>query len=98
FADVVKHAALARILVHLCGKPAPFRVIDTHAGAGRYDLFGPEAMRGAEWHDGIGRVIAAPFDAAVQPLLAPYLAIVAACNPAGRLNVYPGSPAIVRSF
>jgi 23S rRNA (adenine2030-N6)-methyltransferase len=98
FADVVKHAVLVRILVHLCGKPAPFRVIDTHAGAGRYDLFGPEALRGSEWRDGIGRVVAADLDPAVGPLLAPYLAIVAACNPTGRLAVYPGSPAIVRSF
>ena len=98
FADVVKHATLVRILVHLCGKPAPFRVIDTHAGGGRYDLFGPEAMRGAEWRDGIGRVYGAPLDPAVQPLLAPYLAIVTACNPTDRLGVYPGSPAIVRSF
>jgi 23S rRNA (adenine2030-N6)-methyltransferase len=34
FADVVKHAVLARILVHLREKPQAFRVIDTHAGAG----------------------------------------------------------------
>ena len=39
FADVVKHAVLARILVHLKAKPAAFRVIDTHAGAGHYGVF-----------------------------------------------------------
>jgi len=39
-ADVVKHAVLTRILVHLRNKPAAFRVIDTHAGAGLYDLRG----------------------------------------------------------
>ena len=48
-ADVVKHAVLARILVHLKNKPAAFRVIDTHAGAGLYDLRGPEATRSPEW-------------------------------------------------
>jgi 23S rRNA (adenine2030-N6)-methyltransferase len=48
FADVVKHAVLMRILVHLRGKPAAFRVIDTHAGAGLYDLAGPEASRSLE--------------------------------------------------
>jgi 23S rRNA (adenine2030-N6)-methyltransferase len=96
FADVVKHAVLARILVHLAAKPAPYRVIDTHAGAGRYDLAGPEALRGGEWHDGIGRVRDAAFDAPVRLLLAPYLDAVAACNPPGRLAVYPGSPAIVQ--
>jgi 23S rRNA (adenine2030-N6)-methyltransferase len=35
FADVVKHALLCRVLVHLREKPAAFRIIDTHAGAGR---------------------------------------------------------------
>jgi 23S rRNA (adenine2030-N6)-methyltransferase len=41
FADVHKHAVLAWILTYLRAKPAPFRVIDTHAGAGRYDPFFP---------------------------------------------------------
>ena len=41
---------------YLRGKPAAFRVIDTHAGAGLYDLTGAEASRGGEWHDGIERV------------------------------------------
>ena len=45
FADVIKHAVLARILVHLRDKPQPFRVIDTHAGAGLYDLAGSDASR-----------------------------------------------------
>jgi len=33
FADVVKHAILSRILVYLGRKAAPFRFVDTHAGA-----------------------------------------------------------------
>ncbi len=48
FADVHKHSVLARILVHLGQKPAAFRVIDTHAGAGRYDQSGPEPSRSGE--------------------------------------------------
>ena len=56
FADVVKHAMLCRVLSHLREKPAAFRVIDTHAGAGRYDLAGPEAGKTQEWRDGIGRL------------------------------------------
>ena len=56
FADVVKHAVLCRVLVHLREKPAAFRVIDTHAGAGRYDLAGPEAGKTQEWRDGIDRL------------------------------------------
>src|SRR5262249_17637432 len=59
FADVVKHAVLVRILLHLREKPAAYRVIDTHAGAGRYDLAGAEASRAGEWRAGIGRLLGA---------------------------------------
>jgi 23S rRNA (adenine2030-N6)-methyltransferase len=59
FADVLKHAVLVRILVHLRAKPAAFRVIDTHAGAGLYDLAGPEAARSGEWREGIDRLLGA---------------------------------------
>ena len=98
FADVLKHAVLARILVYLRAKPAAFRVIDTHAGAGRYDLSGPEASRGGEWPDGIGRLLGAAIGEEARALLAPYLDAVAACNGDGRLAVYPGSPALVRTL
>jgi 23S rRNA (adenine2030-N6)-methyltransferase len=98
FADVHKHVVLTRILDYLCGKPAPFRVIDSHAGAGRYDLAGPEAIRGGEWHNGIGRVFGADFPAPVRALLGPYLDIVAALNPDAVLRLYPGSPLIAAAF
>ena len=98
FADVVKHAVLTRILVHLRAKPAPFRVIDTHAGAGRYDLAGPEAGRSLEWRDGIHRLLSEPIGEGARALLAPYLDAVAALNGAGRLTTYPGSPALARAF
>src|SRR5262245_36502952 len=80
FADVVKHATLARILTHLLAKPAAFRVIDTHAGAGLYDLRGEEASRSGEWHAGIERLLSAPIAPAVHALLKPYLDVVAALN------------------
>jgi 23S rRNA (adenine2030-N6)-methyltransferase len=95
FADVVKHAVLARIVVHLKEKPAAFRVIDTHAGAGLYDLAGPEASRTAEWREGIGRLVAAELAVAARDLLAPYLDAVAAFNTGGALKLYPGSPALM---
>ena len=44
FADVVKHIVLVRILIYLQDKPAAFRVIDTHAGAGIYDLTGERSQ------------------------------------------------------
>lgn len=98
FADVFKHAVLCRILNYLRTKEAPFRVIDTHAGAGLYDLTSAEARRGAEWHDGIGRLMAAELSAPVAALLSPYLDVIGALNERGRLKIYPGSPAIARAW
>ena len=98
FADVVKHAVLVRILLHLRSKPAAFRVIDTHAGAGLYDLAGPEASRSLEWRAGIGRLLTLPIGAGARALLAPYLDVVASFNNAGRPTTYPGSPALARAF
>src|SRR4029077_11385270 len=98
FADVFKHAILCRVLVHLREKPAAFRVIDTHAGAGIYDLSGSEAGRTGEWRDGINRLTSATLDTPVRELLAPYLDAIAAFNPKDRHTSYPGSPALVRSL
>jgi 23S rRNA (adenine2030-N6)-methyltransferase len=98
FADVLKHVTLTRILVHLCRKPAAFRVIDTHAGAGLYDLAGIEASRSEEWRAGIGRLRAASLASPVATLLAPYLDAVAALNAPGALTAYPGSPALAQAF
>jgi 23S rRNA (adenine2030-N6)-methyltransferase len=98
FADVIKHIVLVRILVHLQDKPAAFRVIDSHAGAGRYDLTSDEAQRGGEWLTGIARVTQARFSQTTLPLLAPYLDIVRAFNPQTELTAYPGSPLIIRAL
>lgn len=98
FADVLKHVVLSRILVHLRDKPGAFRVIDTHAGAGRYDLSSNEAIRGGEWQDGIGRLIDAPLPKPAAELLAPYLDVIRALNPSGQLRSYPGSPVLAQHF
>lgn len=96
FADVVKHTILTRIIDYLMRKDAAFRVIDTHAGVGIYDLYGDMAERTGEWRDGIGRVMAADLPLPVAELLAPYLAAIRAQNPDGNLRYYPGSPFITR--
>src|SRR5215475_12872372 len=98
FADVIKHIVLARILTYLQDKPAAFRVIDTHGGAGRYDLESDEARRGAEWLTGIARIMQARFSEAALPLITPYLDIVRAFNPTNVLKTYPGSPLIARAL
>src|SRR5205085_8840013 len=93
-----KHIVLVRILSHLQDKPAAFRVIDSHAGAGRYDLESDEARRGGEWRTGIARIMQARFSQTVLPLLKPYLDIVRAFNPPRELKTYPGSPLIARAM
>jgi len=97
FADVVKHAVLSRIVAHLKEKPAAFRVIDTHAGAGLYDLASPEASRTNEWRDGIVKLAAAHLASETRDLFTPYLDAIAAFN-AGPLKVYPGSPALLQHW
>lgn len=97
-ADVMKHAALARILAYLGRKDAPFRVLDTHAGAGFYDLAGADAQRTLEADTGIEAVLAAadagtlPEKAA--PLLAPYLDTIRQMRAESGRRLYPGSPAL----
>ena len=98
FADVIKHIVLVRMLIYLQEKPAAFRVIDTHAGAGVYDLTGAEASRGGEWLTGIARIMQARFSETTMPLMKPYLDIVRAFNPQGTLKTYPGSPLIARAL
>lgn len=93
FADVMKHAVLALAVTHLRAKPAAFRLLDTHAGIGRYDLSADEAQRTGEYRDGIGRLFGRPCP---HPALAPYLDAVQALNPDGVLRVYPGSPLLMR--
>jgi 23S rRNA (adenine2030-N6)-methyltransferase len=96
FADVMKHIVLVRLIAYLKLKPGAFRVIDTHAGVGRYSLTGDEARRSPEWMKGIGRLLKAELPQRAQALIQPYLDVIAAENPNGTLARYPGSPLIAR--
>ncbi len=98
FADVVKHLILVRILDYLKRKPAAFRVLDTHAGVGLYDLAGDQAERTGEWLAGIARLVQTGLPPAAAELARPYLDSVKAQNPDGQLRFYPGSPLITRSL
>src|SRR5436309_3022012 len=75
----------------------PVRVQRPGTVAGRR---GPRsaAQRSGEWRDGIARLAGASLRAPARVILAPYLDAVAACNPAGRLIIYPGSPWLARAL
>lgn len=96
FADVLKHAVLALVIEHLKQKPAAFRVVDTHAGAGLYDLSSEEAQKTGEWRDGIGRLLDAKLPDDIADILTPYLKAVRAGEPPGAITHYPGSPVLAR--
>jgi 23S rRNA (adenine2030-N6)-methyltransferase len=96
FADVVKHVVLSRIVDYLKRKDAPFRVIDTHAGIGLYDLSSDEASKTGEWRSGIGRLAGKAFPPEIAALLGPYLGAVGMNEGAGDIKSYPGSPLIAR--
>ncbi|MBU3887689.1 23S rRNA (adenine(2030)-N(6))-methyltransferase RlmJ [Methylosinus sporium] len=99
FADVFKHALLTRLLLYLTRKETPFRVIDTHAGEGAYDLCADAAERTGEWRGGIARLAdLSGADARSRELLAPYLDIVGPLGADGRPALYPGSPLIATHF
>jgi 23S rRNA (adenine2030-N6)-methyltransferase len=97
FADVMKHALLVRIIAYLQRKETAFRVIDTHAGIGLYDLAASEAGRTGEWASGIGRLDRA-FSPEVEEVLAPYRTVVAEVRARQGESAYPGSPAILREI
>jgi 23S rRNA (adenine2030-N6)-methyltransferase len=86
FADCFKHALVIALLDSLAAKPTPYFVLDTHAGAGWYDLDAEPSRRTGEADAGIRRLLRSP-----SPLLARYLELVM------RLGLYPGSPALVRA-
>ncbi len=90
FADVAKHALLAQCL-KLMGEE-PLRIVDTHAGAGVYDLTGAAARKSGEAEQGIVR-LAGKENAPVE--FAPLLKALRDLNPGGGTRVYPGSPALI---
>jgi 23S rRNA (adenine2030-N6)-methyltransferase len=92
--DVVKHGVLTLAIGHLCGKDAPFCVLDSHAGIGAYDFCDPRALKTGEAKEGILKLLDAPR----LPELQSYYEVLKKLNPGwdGRssegFRYYPGSP------
>jgi 23S rRNA (adenine2030-N6)-methyltransferase len=91
FADLVKHAALTRLLARLTVSPEPLLIVDTHAGAGLYDLGEPGQARSKEAEAGVARLAGLDLPLEFDGLAA----AVRARNPQGGVRLYPGSPALV---
>ena len=88
-ADLMKHDALARLIVALTGKPRPITYMETHAGRGLYDLAAPEARKTGEAAAGI---------LAAGPPPGPYAEALAKVRAAHGPMAYPGSPLIAQTL
>ena len=92
-ADVLKHIVLTLVLRHMNAKPKAYRLIDTHAGAGGYSLLGDHARKKREFDHGIARLLERD---GWPPAVADYVDLVKQFNGGGRIEQYPGSPALAR--
>ncbi len=94
-ADVLKHAVLAQVLLHMNQKEKGWRYVDTHAGAGGYSLQGDYAKKRGEFELGIAKLWGrSGLPAPLQTLLG----IVTEFNAGKGLIQYPGSPAIAQAL
>jgi 23S rRNA (adenine2030-N6)-methyltransferase len=89
FADVLKHAVLVGLIEALQAKPKPLCYVDTHSGAGLYDLGGEAARKTGESAAGIERLREQRGGPA---LMQRYLELVDAEDS----HLYPGSPRLVQ--
>ncbi len=92
FADVHKHVALCALLRAMQRKDKGFFYLDTHAGAGRYDLDSPDSHRGAEARHGIEALLASAPRLHAQELQDYCEAVAALRTTLERPRAYPGSP------
>jgi len=92
-ADVLKHTVLTLVLRYMNQKDKPYRLVDTHAGAGGYSLEGRFAQKKGEFEQGILRLWERDD---LPPAVADYVQLVRQFNPDGMLEQYPGSPAFAQ--
>lgn len=114
FADVLKHSVLTLVLDYMTRKEKGFCYIDSHSGAGMYQLADQYAQKTGEYKDGIAKIIN---DAQAPDSLEPYLSLIkslnlinavdtsendqrnnASNNARSELELYPGSPGIAKAF
>ncbi len=95
FADVCKHLVLAEMVQQFCQKASPFGYLETHAGAGLYDLTDVPAQKTREFSRGIEKFMKAAPRLSKRPSINRYLAVL---KKAGYPTYYPGSPYLMREW
>lgn len=97
FADIVKHTVLIALLNALKQKDTPFCYLDTHAGAGLYELQSTQAKKTAEYINGVEKLFAAT-EKNIPDVIKQLVAIIKQYNSKNSLHCYPGSPLIAASL
>lgn len=96
FADVLKHSVLTLVLEYMTRKEKGFYYIDSHSGAGMYQLADEYAQKTGEYKDGIAKLIE---QQDLPEAIEPYIDLVKGLNrEQDELSLYPGSPGIARQF
>lgn len=90
-ADILKHMILCLILRSLNQKDKPYTIIDTHSGAGLYDLSSSFSQKNLEFDTGFSLV---KDDAKLKELVPEFYEVVekALTMPGASKQMYPGSP------
>ncbi|WP_077338454.1 23S rRNA (adenine(2030)-N(6))-methyltransferase RlmJ [Pseudocolwellia agarivorans] len=95
FADVLKHAVLTNVLEYMTRKDKGYTYIDSHSGAGMYQLTEEYAQKTGEYKQGIAKLIN---NDDIPEALEEYIALIQSFNQAEELKLYPGSPAVAKEF
>lgn len=98
FADVLKHTVLTLVLDYMTRKEKGFHYIDSHSGAGMYQLADEYSQKTGEYKAGIAKLIR---EQDIPEALQPYIDLINELNPdsaTNELTLYPGSPAIAKRF
>lgn len=95
FADVLKHCVLTLVLDYMTRKDKGFHYIDSHSGAGLYQLADDYAQKTGEYKDGIAKLVD---EQDLPEALQPYVNLINQLNGNSKLEIYPGSPGIAKAF
>ena len=103
FADVLKHSVLTLVLDYMTRKEKGFHYIDSHAGAGMYQLADEYSQKTSEYKEGIAKLVnernlPEALPDALPEALKPYVSLINQLNGNSKLEIYPGSPGIAKAF
>jgi 23S rRNA (adenine2030-N6)-methyltransferase len=94
-ADILKHYIFSVVLEYYNQKDKPYCVIDTHAGAGLYQLKDDYSQQNKEFETGISRILSKQ---SLPDSLASFASMIRSFNSSQHLNYYPGSPKISQYY